>query len=272
MAVLARTPEQAADRLREPGGLPDHWFPPPATTRPGAGRTVFAFSGNGSQWQGMAADMLHSDPAFRAAVEAADTVLAPHLGYSVSEELTRPAGRSRMDRTEIAEPALFVLQLGLVAALAERGVQPDAVLGHSVGEIAAACVAGALDLPSAARVVAERSQLQADTAGTGRMAALGLPEDEARSLLEPYHGRLEIAAVNSVRDVTLSGDADALQELRQALAEQDTFFRLLDLDYPFHSRMMEPLAEPMKAALTGLRPRPLTLPFASTVTGRALPG
>ncbi|MFJ8754508.1 SDR family NAD(P)-dependent oxidoreductase [Streptomyces sp. NPDC102441] len=264
--VLARTPEQAADRLRQRAAsltVP----PPPVADGAGSGRIVFAFSGNGSQWQGMGADLLAAEPAFHAAVQEADAALVPFLGWSVAQELGAPKERSRMERTEFAQPALFALQLGLVAVLAERGVRPDVVLGHSVGEIAAACVAGALDLPAAARVVAERSRLQAPTAGTGRMAALGLPEREARALLLPYGGRLEIAAVNSVRDVTVSGDTTALRDLGHQLADQDVFFRLLELDYAFHSRMMDPLAGPMKAALAGLRPGTLSLPFVSTVTG-----
>ncbi|MBD0422636.1 SDR family NAD(P)-dependent oxidoreductase [Streptomyces sp. TRM S81-3] len=264
--VLARTPEQAADRLRERAASPAV-PPPPVTGRAASGRVVFAFSGNGSQWHGMGADLMAAVPAFRAAVTEADAALTPLLGWSVAEELAAPGEHSRMDRTEIAQPALFALQMGLVAALADQGVRPDVVLGHSVGEIAAACAAGALDLPAAARVVAERSRLQGTTAGSGRMAALGLPEREARVLLLPYGGKLEIAAVNSVRDVTVSGDERALKDLGHHLADRDVFFRPLELDYAFHSRLMDPLAEPMKAALAGLRPGALRLPFASTVTG-----
>ncbi|MEU2512373.1 SDR family NAD(P)-dependent oxidoreductase [Streptomyces syringium] len=265
-AVLARTPQEAADRLRQWASsltLP----PAPVTGRKEAGGTVFAFSGNGSQWPGMGAQLLDEEAAFRGAVEEADAALAPLLGHSVIEEMTAPAGRSRMDRTEVAQPALFAVQLGLVTALAERGVRPDVVLGHSVGEIAAAHVAGALDLPTAAHLVAVRSRLQATTAGTGRMAALGLPEEEARTLLLPYGGRLEIAAVNSSRDVTVSGQGAALAELAGELEGSDVFFRPLDLDYPYHSGLMDGLAEPMRQALSSLRPGPLRLPFASTVTG-----
>ncbi|MFC8870218.1 SDR family NAD(P)-dependent oxidoreductase [Streptomyces sp. NPDC057148] len=265
--VLARTPEEATDRLRDRAASPAV-PPPPVTGQPGSTGVVFAFSGNGSQWHGMGADLMAAVPAFRAAVSEADAALAPLLGWSVARELAAPGGNSRMERTEVAQPALFALQWGLVAALAEQGVRPDVVLGHSVGEIAAACAAGALDMSAAARVVAERSRLQATTAGSGRMAAVGLPEREARALLLPYRGKLEIAAVNSVRDVTVSGDETALKELEQHLAERDVFFRRLDLDYAFHSRHMDPLAEPMRAALADVRPGALRLPFASTVTGR----
>ncbi|WP_159671417.1 type I polyketide synthase, partial [Streptomyces mexicanus] len=264
--VLARSPQQAADRLRQRAAsltMP----PPPVTDRAAHGTVVFAFSGNGSQWHGMGADLMAQVPAFRAAVEEADAALTPLLGWSVARELAEPGEPARMDRTEIAQPALFALQLGLVAALDAHGVRPDTVLGHSVGELAAACVAGALDVPAAARVVAERSRLQATTIGSGRMAAVGLPEREARALLLPFGGQLEIAAVNSVRDVTVSGEEGALKELGGQLAGQDVFFRLLDLDYAFHSRKMDPLAPALKEALADLRPGALRLPFASTVTG-----
>ncbi|GAB2610072.1 hypothetical protein GCM10027168_48770 [Streptomyces capparidis] len=266
VAVLAATPGQAADRLRRWAASPGP-ARPPAAAGSGAGRAVFVFSGNGSQWPGMGADLRAAEPVFRAAVEEADAALAPLLGWSVAEELAAPPERSRMACTEVAQPALFAVQLGLVALLADRGVRPDAVCGHSVGEIAAACVAGALDLPAAARVVAARSRLQAGTAGTGGMAAVGLGATDVSELLEPYGGRLEVAAVNSARDTTVSGEEGALDDLARRLAGREVFFRRLDVGHPFHSRLMDPLAGPLREALAGLRPAAPRLPFASTVTG-----
>ncbi|MFF8288612.1 SDR family NAD(P)-dependent oxidoreductase [Streptomyces sp. NPDC016309] len=237
----------------------------------GPGGVTFVFSGNGSQWPGMAADLMAREPVFRAAVDEADTALAPHLGWSVAKRLETGEAH-RWERTEIAQPMLFTVQTALVALLADRGVRPAAVIGHSVGEVAAAHTAGALDLPSAARVIAERSRAQAATTGSGRMAAVGLGEADALAAIAPYEGLLEIAGTNSARDVTVAGDPDALADLGDRLAARQVFFRDLDLDHAFHSAAMDPLREPLAHALTGLTPTATRLPMISTVTGAPVRG
>ncbi|MBA2811145.1 SDR family NAD(P)-dependent oxidoreductase [Streptomyces sp. KM273126] len=268
-AVLADSPDRAADELDALfTGTPAAGASGSAAER---GAVVYAFTGNGSQWPGMAADLPAAEPAFRAAVEEADAALAPHLGWSVAGELAHP-DPARFSRTEVAQPALFAVQVGLAALLRANGVRPAAVLGHSVGEVAAAYVAGALTLAQAAHVIAERSSAQAATAGTGRMAAVGLPEQAARDVLAPYDGALELAAVNSDRDVTVAGDPRALAALGAELSARDVFFRELDLDHAFHSRAMDPLAGPLRTALAGLTPSAARIPFVSTVTGAPLPG
>ncbi|MFE1028973.1 SDR family NAD(P)-dependent oxidoreductase [Streptomyces sp. NPDC058818] len=235
------------------------------------GRVVFAFSGNGCQWAGMGADLLREDPVFCAAVARADDALAPHLGWSVREEM-EAADPERVHATEIAQPLLFAFQTALVESLAARGIRPAAVMGHSIGEIAAALTAGALDLDTAARVVAARSHAQAATRGRGRMAAIGLPLDDAVKELAPYGGGLELAAVNGAEDVTVSGPEHDLLALGDALETQGVFFRLLDLDYAFHSRAMDPVHDDLMRALGRLRPRAASIPFVSTVTGVVCPG
>ncbi|MFG1619701.1 SDR family NAD(P)-dependent oxidoreductase [Nonomuraea wenchangensis] len=234
------------------------------------GRVAFVFSGNGSQWAGMGADLLRSEPVFRAAVQAADAALSPWLGWSVAEELAAPVRRSRLALTEVAQPALFAVQVGLLEMLRDWGVHPHAVAGHSVGEIAAAYAAGILDLGQAARVVAVRSRAQAPTAGLGRMAAAGLAPDEAAKVLARYGGRLELAAVNSVRDVTVAGDPEALAALGDELASRGVFFRPLDLDHAFHSAAMDGAEKAVRSGLDGLRAGAGHVPFVSTVTGREL--
>ncbi|MEV7015007.1 SDR family NAD(P)-dependent oxidoreductase [Streptomyces sp. NPDC093991] len=233
--------------------------------------TAFVYSGNASQWPGMGADLLDAEPVFRRAVEEADAALARHLGRSVAKELAHPSPRA-WQRTEIAQPALFALQVGLTALLASHGVRPGAVAGHSVGEVAAAHAAGILTLDQAALVIAERSRTQGTTAGRGRMAAVGLPEERAREELARHDGSLEIAGVNSDRDVTVAGDADALAAWGADLTARGVFFRDLGLDYAFHSRAMDPIREPLLTALDGLAPAPARIPFVSTVTGALLDG
>ncbi|PRX96690.1 type I polyketide synthase [Allonocardiopsis opalescens] len=267
-AVLAATPAEAAGRLRALAAAPGR----AVRTATAARGVAFVFSGNGSQWAGMGAALLEADPVFRAAVAEADAVLRPELGWSVLDELTAPPERSGLARTEVAQPALFALQVGLVAALAERGVRPAAATGHSVGEVAAAHAAGAYDLATAARVIAARSRAQGRTAGTGRMAAVGLSVARAEKELAAFAGRLEIAAVNSDTDVTVSGDPAALAELGERLRLQEAPFRALDLDYGFHSRAMDPIEAQVMADLAGLGSAEPRIPLVSTVTGSPVAG
>ena len=234
------------------------------------GRVALVFSGNGSQWAGMGADLLE-DPVFCEAVAAADAELEPLLGRSVREELAAPPGRWRLAETEIAQPLLFAVQIGVLDMLRARGVRPAAVLGHSVGEVAAAYAAGALSLPQAARVIAERGRAQARTRGQGRMAAVRLAESTARRLLPDYPG-LEVSAVNTDRDITVAGPAERLRRFGADMAARGVFFRELDLDHAFHSAAMDPIREDLAAGLAGLAPGTARIPLVSTVTGTVVQG
>ncbi|MEU8972904.1 SDR family NAD(P)-dependent oxidoreductase [Streptomyces monashensis] len=268
-AVLTAGPDDAARQLeRLAAGEPAHGANVRKSER---GEIAFVYSGNASQWPGMAADLLECEAVFRAAVEEADAALAPHLGWSVAKELAHPSPH-KWQRTEVAQPALFAVQVGLTALLAAHGVRPRAVAGHSVGEVAAAYAAGALTLEQAALVIAERSRTQGATAGRGRMAAVGLPEEQAREELRGYDGALEIAGINTDRDVTVAGSADAVAAWGAELGSRGVFFRELDLDYAFHSHAMDSIEKPLCAALTGLAPASARIPFVSTVTGVQMDG
>ncbi|MDX3227956.1 SDR family NAD(P)-dependent oxidoreductase [Streptomyces sp. ME19-01-6] len=266
VAVLADSADQAATLLEAiaegapvPGGAAEQACPGPV---------AFVYSGNGAQWAGMGAELLDTEPAFRDAVTEVDAELAGRLGWSVLAALR--SAEPELDRTEIAQPLLFAVQVGLTALLRERGIRPAAVAGHSVGEVAAAHACGALDLAAACRVIAERGLAQADTAGGGRMAAVGLPAAEGTALIA---GRdLELAGVNSPSDVTLSGSADELSALGDELLRRGVFFRELNLDYAFHSRSMDSIRDRLHTALAGLTPRSETAAFVSAVTGETLPG
>lgn len=268
-AALGKSMEELVEQLRAfaSGTVPPRAAMEIALAR---GKVAFVYSGNGSQWCGMGRDLLAAEPRFRAAIERVDALLAPRLGWSVIDELQAAPERSRLARTEVAQPALFAVQLGISALLEDRGIVPGAVLGHSVGEVAAAFVAGAFDLETAARVIAERSGAQAVTRGTGKMAAVALSQDEAAAALARYRGALEISAVNSPIDVTVSGDADALAALERDLRPRGVFFRVLDLDYAFHSRKMDVIEADLRARLDGLVTREPRCTFVSTVTGEPL--
>ncbi|WP_336319734.1 SDR family NAD(P)-dependent oxidoreductase [Streptomyces lavendofoliae] len=268
-AVVAQSPQEAAEALLQfAAGQDDSGTAAAVGGRPGG--TAFVFSGNGSQWAGMGADLLEREPVFAGAVQAVDAELRPALGWSVVEELA--AGCPRLARTEVAQPLLFALQLGVVRLLAEHGVEPDAVVGHSVGEIAAAYVSGSLSLAQACQVVTVRSKAQGATAGSGRMAAVGLSREEAVKELATYHGRLEVAGVNTDGDVTVAGRPDAVAELGRQLEAREVFFRELDLDHAFHSSAMDGIRDEVTDALGSLRPGRHRIRLASTVTGGLLDG
>ncbi|MFF9765927.1 type I polyketide synthase [Streptomyces sp. NPDC014636] len=233
----------------------------------------FVFAGNGSQWAGMGSALMGegagADAAFTAAVQEADTYLSPLLGWSVADALAE--GQYDLARTEIAQPLLFAVQVGLLASLRERGVTPSTVTGHSVGEIAAAYAAGILGMEAACRVVAIRSAAQGRTAGTGMMAAAAVSLAEAVELIASSGAEVEVSAINSPTDVTLSGDREALEEIGKILADRGVFFRMLPLDYAFHSAKMDPIRAQILEELADLATDDPKLPMFSTVTGAAVP-
>ncbi len=271
LAAFGRTHEELAARLEgyTAGDSPPllakgHAFTPPA-------RLALVFSGNGSQWRGMGRDLL-ADPFIAACIERVDAALRPFVGWSVANILRSAEPANLFDRTEIAQPALFAVQVAILEWLEARGIEADAVLGHSVGEVSAAYAAGVLSLDEACRVIAERSRAQGRTAGTGRMAALGLSPEKAALIITPCGDRLTIAAVNSPNSVTIAGDADAIVALGAELEPSQIFFRPLDLDYAFHSRCMDPIRDQLLDRLDGLTPRDGRRRFVSTVRGRTIEG
>jgi acyl transferase domain-containing protein/NADPH:quinone reductase-like Zn-dependent oxidoreductase/NADP-dependent 3-hydroxy acid dehydrogenase YdfG len=227
---------------------------------------VFVFSGMGPQWWGMARDLLDADGVFAAFAERIDLVFRAVAGWSIIEELRRPEEQSRVTSTAVAQPANFLVQVALVGQLAEYGIRPAAVVGHSVGEVSAACVAGMLSLRDAVRVVYHRAHLQATTAETGGMLAVGLARAQVEELLRG-DDRVDIAAINSPTALTLSGDVDRLDEIAKTLTEDGVFARRLAVEVPYHSRLMDPILDQLRTALAELAPQPPTVPLYSSVTG-----
>jgi acyl transferase domain-containing protein len=234
---------------------------------------VFVYSGNGSQWQGMGQSLL-ADPVFHQAVAELDAIFQPLSGYSLIAELAGELGDDRYPLTEFAQPALFALQVGVTRMLAEKGVVPVAVIGHSVGEVAAAWACGALTLNDATAVIYHRSRLQGLTKGCGQMSAVGLSGDDTASLLQTLglDSELVVAGDNSFKGATVAGLPAALDTLESALTERQVFARRLGLDYAFHSPAMEVIADQVVAALSDIVPGPARIPLYSTVTGHLLAG
>ncbi|KVN96271.1 beta-ketoacyl synthase [Burkholderia ubonensis] len=237
-------------------------------------RTALVFSGNGSQWAGMGKQLYEEDAAFRTALDEVDALWCADGSPSLVDVMREGASAEWLAATENAQPLLFAIQVGMTRVIDTRGVRYDAAIGHSVGEIAAAWVTGALSLADAVRVIKIRSRAQATTRGSGRMAAAGLGEDAARELIA-RHGLaqlVEIAGVNSPESVTLAGSLQGLQALEASLRGSGKFFQMLDLDYAFHSSHMDRIEPVVLAELAGIRPQPGTGGFVSTVTGGALSG
>lgn len=234
---------------------------------------AFIYSGNGSQWFGMGMRLL-DDPLFSEAIREVDSLFRPLAGYSLEDELLGLNGEGRYESTEIAQPALFALQVGITQMLRQRGLMPVAVAGHSVGEVAAAWAAGILTLDDAVQVVFHRSRLQESTRGQGQMTAVGLGDADTKSLLDELglSPSLELAGVNSPRGVTVAGDPCPLSQLEAALAGKGVLYKRLDLDYAFHSRAMDPIEAEVAAVLATLLPMESSIPFYSTVTGNHLDG
>ncbi|MGY1876155.1 MULTISPECIES: type I polyketide synthase [Nocardia] len=237
----------------------------------GAVEPVFVFSGMGPQWWGMGRELLTTDSTFAKVAREIDLEFVSIAGWSILEEMLADEAGSRITRTAFAQPANFVLQAALTAELAEYGVYPAVVVGHSVGEVTAAYVSGALSLRDALTVSYHRARLQATTAGTGGMLAVGMSEDQARELLART-GSISIAAVNSPGAVTLAGDSADLELLRDTLSATGTFARSLRVEVPYHSHLMDPILDDLRGALAQLAPRDAKLTTYSTVTAAEIAG
>ncbi|HYU00407.1 MAG TPA: amino acid adenylation domain-containing protein [Gemmatimonadales bacterium] len=235
----------------------------------GRSRLAFVFSGQGSQWPGMGRALLREEPVFRQAVERCDRALRPHVDWSLLEQLESAEQAAPLAEIDVVQPTLFALQVALAALWRSWGVAPDAVVGHSMGEVAAAYVAGALGLEDAARVICMRSRLLRRLSGRGGMAVVGLSLAETARALSGYERRVSIAGSNSPRSTVVAGDTAALAELAQALERKDVFCSLVNVDVASHSPQTAPLGDELRQGLAGLEPRPAWLPFVSTVTGAA---
>ncbi|WP_296606577.1 type I polyketide synthase [Roseibium sp.] len=227
----------------------------------------FVFSGNGSQWAGMGQDAYQADVTFRDAFDKVDKIFMGISGWSLVTTLFAEDLEADLERSEIAQPLLFAIQVGLVESLRHRGITASGTAGHSVGEVAAAWCAGALDLEQAVKVIRARSSEQEVVRDLGSMGALLLPAEKAVDAInESGLPRLELAADNSPRSVTISGDSDSLDAFAKFARKKKWAMRRLNLAYPFHSALVDPIREPLLAALDGLTPTEPGLPFYSTVT------
>lgn len=265
LAVVGATPSEMVEGLemslsREAG----------STGTGGRSRTVFVFPGQGPQWLGMGRQLYREEPVFREMVDRCGQLIEQETGWSLSRELWEVGPEeSRLQETAVTQPVLFSIQMGLVALWRSRGIEPEAVAGHSMGEVAAACVSGALSLEEGIRVIVHRGLLMQQVDGKGRMAAVELSEEEALKRLQwrGYEDRVSIAAVNGPDSVVISGDASTVEQLVESFDREGIFCRKLRVNLASHSPHMDHLKEKLVEAIHPLSPSEEKIAFYSSVEG-----
>nr|CCE88380.1 polyketide synthase [Sorangium cellulosum] len=235
-------------------------------------KVVFVFPGQGSQWVGMGRRSLREEPVFRAAIEACDAAIRREAGFSVVDELGAEEGTTRLGEIDVVQPVLFAMEVAFAALWRSWGVEPAAVVGHSMGEVAAAHVAGALTLEDAAAVICRRSRLLRRVSGKGAMALVELTMAEADKALQGVSDRLSVAVSNGPRSTVIAGEPSALEEVLSTLERDGVFCRRVKVDVASHSPQVDGLRSDLLEGLRGVSSREASLPMLSTVTGRPVRG
>ena len=222
---------------------------------------MFVYSGQGSHWAGMGRRLLADEPAFAAAVAELEPVFVEQVGFSLREVL---ANGEQVSGDAQVQPVVMGLQLALTALWRSYGVEPDAVIGHSMGEVTAAVVAGALSPADGLRVIATRSRLMSQLAGQGAVALLELDAEASAALIADFPG-VSVAGYVSPRQTVIAGPVAPVDAVIAAVTEQDRFARRVNMEVASHTAMMDPILPELRSALADLTPEPPTIPFISTV-------
>nr|WP_319514322.1 SDR family oxidoreductase [uncultured Cohaesibacter sp.] len=234
---------------------------------------VFVYSGNGAQFAGMGHEAYEQNAAFAAAFDKVDAFFLPLAGWSLKDKLFEDNLKEDLKQTSVAQPLLFAVQVALTEALKASGMTVSGVMGHSVGEVAAAWACGALDLKQAVEVIYWRSHHQEAVAGTGSMAVIKLSVAETQALLTAEgFGKVEISAINTDKSLTLSGETTELEAFLKIARKKRLAAKMLDINYPFHSNVVEPIKDGLLKDLESIKPSKAKLPFYSAVTGTCLQG
>ncbi|MFE2376600.1 type I polyketide synthase [Streptomyces sp. NPDC059398] len=241
------------------------------TSRPGA-RTVFVFAGQGSQWVGMGRELAEVSPVFAARLGECAAALSPYVDWSLDEVLAGAEGAPALEAADVVQPALWAVMVSLAAVWEAAGVAPEAVVGHSQGEIAAATVAGMLSLEDGARVVALRSKSLKVLAGRGGMLSVSRPASEVEERIARFGDGASLAAVNGPSATVVSGEPDALEELKAEFEAEGARARMVAVDYASHSAQVDRLEEEITAALAGISPSRGRVTMVSAMTGETLSG
>lgn len=267
LAVVGKTHQELAEKLTAfTEDSSTAWGSTGYAAAEAAPRIAFVFPGQGSQWIGMGRELIAREPVFRDAILECEQAIRQYADWSLTEQL-QAGSSSRLDEIDVIQPTLFAIQVALAALWRSWGVTPDAVIGHSMGEVAAATVAGALDLSNAARIMCTRSRLLRRVSGKGVMAVVGLSIAEAQQAVKDYSKQISVAVSNSPRSTVLSGDPEAMEQLFAELRARNIFHRPIKVNVASHSPQMDPLLPDLLTQLDGLQSKPVQIPFYSTVSG-----
>nr|BFD89410.1 hypothetical protein KitaXyl93_07700 [Kitasatospora sp. Xyl93] len=265
IALFARNRQDVLDGLARVAAGQAHPDVVTGTVSGNADRRVaLVFSGGGTQWVGMGRELLRAHAGFRTWMEACDAAVRAAGGCSVLDHLAAPAEEARYEEMDFQQPVLFALQVSLAKVWLDLGIEPAAVVGHSLGEVAAACVSGALSLEDAARVVVARSHLLERKAAEGAMISVDLPEAELLPRLAPYAEHAAVAVVNSPTSAAVSGSPGAVDALEADLRRDGISVRRIRVERPVHSPGMDPLVQPLRESIDGITPLTPGIPFHST--------
>ncbi|TCJ31479.1 type I polyketide synthase, partial [Parafrankia sp. BMG5.11] len=236
------------------------------------GRVVLVFPGQGWQWLGMGRELIAVSPVFADVVGRVSMAVEEQAGWSLLDVLTGAPGAMDVARVDVLQPVMFSVMVGLARLWESVGLVPDAVVGHSQGEIAAACVAGVLSLEDAVRIVVTRSAAIVEIAGGGAMLSAAAPATVTEEALEPWRDRLWVAAVNGPSSTVVAGEVEAALEFMAACEEHGVRIRRIPVDYASHSPYVEAVREKILAGLAAVSPSAGRVPVYSTVTGQVVDG
>jgi acyl transferase domain-containing protein/NADPH:quinone reductase-like Zn-dependent oxidoreductase/acyl carrier protein len=229
-------------------------------------KTVFIFPGQGAQFIQMGASLLKSEIVFKVALEEIRNIYKKYTDWDLLDEINKPEHESRLNEIDIVQPALVAIEIALARLWISKGVVPDMVVGHSMGEVAAACIAGNITLDEAALIIITRSRLMKQFSGKGEMGVTDLTVEEATKILENYSGQLSIAVLNSKNSTVISGTSSALNEVFETLEKQGRFNRKVNVNVASHSPQMDEITKPLEQSLFALKPLNTSVAFYSTVT------
>ena len=268
LAVIGRSHHQLAGQLRA-AGTAMAGRPLANSSTP---KLVFVFSPHGSQWPGMGRRLWSQSAIFRETIGRVQAVMSAYIDWSVADKFAQTGDDGWLEQIDVLQPTLFALQVGLAEMWRAWGVKPDAIVGHSMGEVAAAHVAGVLSLDEAARIICRRTQLLSRVRGEGAMGVVELSYREAQAAVAPFNGRLHVAVSNSPRSTVIGGDPDALEELFDDLLAREVFCGWGVADVASHGPQMAALRDELEQAIGAINPTPAQIPIYSTVTGGLVNG